>query len=328
MGCGTRVHRTGLRCTSLHRFRAAAVFYRISTQKGSAAESRCYIPWSQPPIGVTGHSALLAFKAGHASSIPVARSLGYRQNCRCRTDRTLAGGTEDETGPNAGHAPHCEIPGRPRVLPPNELVIQSGGPLAAGAADQEGARNIVKARECVTTQGSEVEDRGGAPAELAARFSAPTRTQPHEPSRSAGAKGLALLTEMSISSTRISMHELAYLHAISTCQRLSCSFVHRSGRKSDRAIYGHLLADESWLAGGSEHAFTLACGRRRLPRRRVPGCVRHPTGVQRVVAPARGRWRGSWPSRGSAAAPLCGSRRPLRSTGPRRCRSATAGRRA
>lgn len=34
----------------------------------------------------------------------------------------------------------------------------------------------------VTTQGSEVEDRGGAAAELAARFSAATRTQPHEPS--------------------------------------------------------------------------------------------------------------------------------------------------
>ncbi len=66
-------------------------------------------------------------------------------------------------------------------------MIQSGGPLAAGAAHREGGRNTVKARECVTAQGSEVEDRGGAPAELAARFSAATRTQPREPSRSAEA---------------------------------------------------------------------------------------------------------------------------------------------
>jgi hypothetical protein len=41
-----------------------------------------------------------------------------------------------------------------------------------------------------------------------------------------------------------------------------------------------------------------------------------------------GRWRGGWPSRRSAVASLCGSRRPPRSTGPRRCRSAIAGRRA
>ncbi len=89
--------------------------------------------------------------------------------------------------PNAGHAPHCEIPGRPRVLPPDEPVIQSGGPLAAGAAHREGGRDTVKARKCVTAQGSEVEDRGGATAELAARFIAATRTQPRKPSRSAGA---------------------------------------------------------------------------------------------------------------------------------------------
>lgn len=76
---------------------------------------------------------------------------------------------------------------RPRVLPPDGLVNQSGCPLAAGAAYREGGRNTLKARECVTAQGSEVEDRGDAPAELAARFSAATRTQPREPSRSAGA---------------------------------------------------------------------------------------------------------------------------------------------
>ena len=55
------------------------------------------------------------------------------------------------------------------------------GPAARRVGDP------VQARECATTQGSEVEDRSGAPAELAARFSAATRTQPHESSRSAGA---------------------------------------------------------------------------------------------------------------------------------------------
>jgi len=75
----------------------------------------------------------------------------------------------------------ARYPGGPGVLPPDELVIQSGGPLAAGAAHREGGRNTVKARECVTSQGSDVEHRGGAPAELAARFSAATRTQPREP---------------------------------------------------------------------------------------------------------------------------------------------------
>ena len=55
------------------------------------------------------------------------------------------------------------------------------GPAARRVGDP------VQARECATTQGSEMEDRSGAPAELAARFSAATRTQPHESSRSAGA---------------------------------------------------------------------------------------------------------------------------------------------
>jgi hypothetical protein len=53
-----------------------------------------------------------------------------------------------------------------RILPPGGLVIQSGGPLAAGAAHREDGRNAVKAREFVTAQGDEVEDRGGAPTEL------------------------------------------------------------------------------------------------------------------------------------------------------------------
>ena len=51
------------------------------------------------------------------------------------------------------------------------LVIQSGGPLAAGAAHREAAGILVKARECVTAQSSEAEDRGGMrQAELAARL--------------------------------------------------------------------------------------------------------------------------------------------------------------
>ena len=47
---------------------------QISTQKGSAAELRWCISWSQPPTGVASQSVLPAFQAGHAGSIPVARS--------------------------------------------------------------------------------------------------------------------------------------------------------------------------------------------------------------------------------------------------------------
>jgi hypothetical protein len=36
-------------------------------------------------------------------------------------------------GPNAGHAPQCRMRGRPWILPPDALVIQSGGPLGASA---------------------------------------------------------------------------------------------------------------------------------------------------------------------------------------------------
>ena len=110
---------------------------------------------------------------------------GYRASptaCRRRHRPVPAGGTEDEIGPNAGHAPRCEIPGRPRVLPPDGLVIPSGGPLAAAWHTGRAAGMPVKGRECATAQGSEVEDRGRAPTELAARYSGATRTQPHEPS--------------------------------------------------------------------------------------------------------------------------------------------------
>ena len=74
---------------------------------------------------------------------------------------------------------------------PGPAARRAGDPVRRSARGErstpEGGRNTVRARECVTTQGSEVEDRADAPTELAARFSAATRTQPHEPSRSAGA---------------------------------------------------------------------------------------------------------------------------------------------
>ena len=47
---------------------------QVSTRKGSTAESRCRISWSRPQTGVAVESALPAFQAGHAGSIPVARS--------------------------------------------------------------------------------------------------------------------------------------------------------------------------------------------------------------------------------------------------------------
>jgi hypothetical protein len=39
-------------------------------KQGSAAESRCYISWSQPRTGVADPSLLLTFQAGHADLIP------------------------------------------------------------------------------------------------------------------------------------------------------------------------------------------------------------------------------------------------------------------
>ena len=38
--CGIRVHLTGLRCTSFHRLKAAAISTQFFTQRGSAAELR------------------------------------------------------------------------------------------------------------------------------------------------------------------------------------------------------------------------------------------------------------------------------------------------
>ena len=47
---------------------------QISTQTGGTAELRGYISWSRPPTGVALQGVLPAFQAGHAGSIPVARS--------------------------------------------------------------------------------------------------------------------------------------------------------------------------------------------------------------------------------------------------------------
>jgi hypothetical protein len=46
----------------------------VTGDKGRAAEPRWCISWSRPPTGVAGQSVLPAFQAGHAGSIPVARS--------------------------------------------------------------------------------------------------------------------------------------------------------------------------------------------------------------------------------------------------------------
>ena len=44
-------------------------------------------------------------------------------------------GTEDKTGPDAGHAPQCRTHGRRWILPPDALAIQPGSPLEASAGD-------------------------------------------------------------------------------------------------------------------------------------------------------------------------------------------------
>ena len=63
----------------------------FSTQRGSAAELRCCNYWSRPQIGIVDQNALVAFQAGHAGSIPVARSCcpgpGRRRDQRTVGDR-------------------------------------------------------------------------------------------------------------------------------------------------------------------------------------------------------------------------------------------------
>ncbi len=57
-------------------------------------------------------------------------------------------------------------------------------------AQDTGRWNAIDVCECAAARGRELDDRGRAAAERAARLSAPTRTQPRERSRLAGAKGL------------------------------------------------------------------------------------------------------------------------------------------
>jgi hypothetical protein len=75
---------------------------------------------------------------------------------RDRPDRAV--GTEDKTGPDAGHAPQCRMRGRPWILPPDALVIQSGGPLEASAG--HGARTPSRSAEAHGA-GSEVRTAAG-----------------------------------------------------------------------------------------------------------------------------------------------------------------------
>jgi hypothetical protein len=59
---------------------------------------------------------------------------GFPRRPRRRRDRPgQAAGTEDKTGPNAGHTPQCRTRGQLWILPPDALVIRSGGPLEASA---------------------------------------------------------------------------------------------------------------------------------------------------------------------------------------------------
>ena len=87
---------------------------------------------------------------------------------RDRPDRAV--GTEDKTGPDAGHAPQCRMRGRPWILPPDALVIQSGSPLEASAGHGPERRpRSAKAHGA----GSEVRTAAGC----RLRFSAAATTQ-------------------------------------------------------------------------------------------------------------------------------------------------------
>jgi hypothetical protein len=63
---------------------------------------------------------------------------------RDRPDRAV--GTEEKTGPDAGHAPQCRMRGRPWILPPDALVIQSGSPLEASAGHDPERRQGLRKR--------------------------------------------------------------------------------------------------------------------------------------------------------------------------------------
>jgi hypothetical protein len=102
---------------------------------------------------------------------------------RDRPDRAV--GTEDKTGPDAGHAPQCRTRGRPWILPPDALVIQPGGPLEASAG--HGARTPSRSAK---THGAGSEVRTAAGCRL--RLSAAARTQAPERPRLAGGYKVSL----------------------------------------------------------------------------------------------------------------------------------------
>ena len=129
------------------------------------------------------------------------------------TVRSLLEAPKTRSAPTPGMHRVARYPGAP-----GPAARRAGDPVRrsarGGAAHRAGGRNTVEARECATAQGSEVEDRGRAPVELAARFGAATRTQPREPSRSAGTIRSHSSAEMSAVPACISMHRLAYSRTV------------------------------------------------------------------------------------------------------------------
>jgi hypothetical protein len=68
------MHITGLDCTSLHRFRARAIFYPNLYPKEQQSGAELLYVLVIAATGAVGQDAVPAFQAGHAGSIPVARS--------------------------------------------------------------------------------------------------------------------------------------------------------------------------------------------------------------------------------------------------------------
>jgi hypothetical protein len=111
---------------------------------------------------------------------------GFARRPRRRRDRPdRAVGTEDKTGPDAGHAPRCRMRGRPWILPPDALVTRSGSPLEASAG--HGARTPSRSAKAHGA-GSEVRTAAGC----RLRFSAAARTQAPERLRLAGGYKVSL----------------------------------------------------------------------------------------------------------------------------------------
>jgi hypothetical protein len=79
-------HRTALRCTRLHRFRATPFSTHFSTQRGTTAESSGYFSWSQWPARVADPSLLPASQAGHGGSFrrPLLSSSKCNRPCSQR----------------------------------------------------------------------------------------------------------------------------------------------------------------------------------------------------------------------------------------------------